>query len=235
MRLHRFIGDYNLSKKEAKIFDKDLIKQIRKVFRMRVGDRLILSDGNLNEAECRISKYKKESLSLEILDVKQNVAERNKRIILFCSILKGGNFEIALQKATEVGVSEIIPLLCKRTVKLKVRKERLEKIIREAAEQSGRGIVPILGEAMNFDDAAIYAAGNSSNYLFDMEGKSVLETIVFGKENAGSVGVFIGPEGGWEEQELESAKEKGFKIISLSDFTFRAETAAIIATYLAKL
>jgi len=133
-----------------------------------------------------------------------------------------------------------VPIISKRTVKLNLRQDRLKKIIKEAAEQSNRGVVPILHEPLDFKKALEHALNNDLNLLFDPAG---LNLCPFGTSPAGreirklkaeslKLGIWIGPEGGWDEEELQLAKEKGFKIVSLGKLFFRAETAAIIASYL---
>lgn len=231
MKLQRFFNNFDFSKKHLRIFDKEVVNQLRKVLRLKVGEQLFLCDGKGSEALCRISNFKKGVIEVEIGEVSQNQNEPAVHVTLYCSILKRSNFELVVQKATEVGVSEIVPLICKRTVKLKTRKQRLEKIIKEAAEQSGRGVLSKLHEAMTFQESLEHASKNDVNYLFDKDGEHLSlnnEAI----QQCNNIGLFIGPEGGWDESEINIAKEKGFKVISLGKLTLRSETAAIVAVYL---
>ena len=137
---------------------------------------------------------------------------------------------MVVQKATEAGVKEIIPVITERTIKLNIRPSRLEKIIKEAAEQSGRGIVPILRDPVDFVDAIDGVGSNSINIIFDKSGE-IFENLKFKIENC-AVGAWIGPEGGWTDKELERARTENFKIFNLGKLTLRAETAAIVGTYL---
>lgn len=229
MKLHRFIGDFDLSKKGLIITDSNVVAQIRRVLRLRVGDQISLGDGRGNEALVQIKAFKKGVVEVDILKVSKSNIESQIGVLLYCSILKRSNFDLVVQKATEVGVKEIVPLICKRTVKLKIRIERLEKIIREAAEQSGRGELPKLCEVMKFEEAIMRASDNDANFFFDKSGVKLGSRVA---EQGHKVGIFIGPEGGWEDSEIQLAKEKGFKIVNLGKLTLRSETAAIIASYL---
>ncbi|MDP3710577.1 MAG: RsmE family RNA methyltransferase [bacterium] len=226
MRLHRFIGNFDLRRKEIVLSDKELVNQIKNTLRLKVGDRVILADGKLNEAVCEIEKIDKNLVEFSADKIYRNQNEPKRKVIFYCAVLKKENFEWVAQKATEVGVSEIQPIITSRTVKQKLNLERLQKIIREAAEQSGRGVVPILREPIDFKRAAQEAGRNESNLFFDISGKPALSVI------ASTINIFIGPEGGWEEKEIELAKDYEFKIISLGKLTLRAETAAVVSSYL---
>ncbi|MDD2658034.1 MAG: RsmE family RNA methyltransferase, partial [Candidatus Pacebacteria bacterium] len=135
--------------------------------------------------------------------------------------------ELAVQKAVELGVKEIVPIIADRTVKLGLKRDRLEKIIKEASEQSGRGILPVLSDSVAFGDAMRAAEANDLNLFFELGGKS-LEGSKLDLGKYKKIGIFIGPEGGWSEDELKLKSEK-LKVCGLSPFTLRAETAAIAA------
>ena len=120
----------------------------------------------MNEAVAKILLLAKDKAELEILETIKNKNESENHVNLYCSILKKENFELAVQKAVEVGVKEIIPIITARTVKLGLNHERLNKIIKEAAEQSGRGVLPKLDEAIIFDEALKLAKENDLNLFF---------------------------------------------------------------------
>ena len=141
----------------------------------------------------------------------------------------------------ELGVKEIVPIIAKRTIKLGLREDRAQKIIKEAAEQSGRGILPVLSQEMPFADAIRNAENNDLNLFFSPFGRSTVGGELDIKSIADSdldfskykkIGVFIGPEGGWHPEELSlisSLDSQNFKVLGLLPFTLRAETAAIVA------
>ena len=211
MRPHRFIGNFDLSKKELSISNADFVNQARNVLRLKTGDELILCDGKMNEAVAKILLLAKDKAELEILETIKNKNESENHVNLYCSILKKENFELAVQKAVEVGVKEIIPIITARTVKLGLNHERLNKIIKEAAEQSGRGVLPKLDEAIIFDEALKLAKENDLNLFFQVGYPPLGHSMSKFKK----VGVFIGPEGGWEEEEIEKAQSNGFTIVGL--------------------
>jgi len=235
MRLHRFIGNFDLNKDNFKIFDEEILNQTKNVLRLKKGDSFILADGRLNEAVVKIVELDKKFMEVEILEQTINKNEPETYGILYCSILKRENFELVCQKATEGGIKEIIPLISARTVKLGFKKERLEKIVREAAEQSGRGILPILREPEKFSEALKSAEQNDLNLFFEMDSPLLNKEDLKTEENK-KIGIFIGPEGGWSEEELkmvknEVGKSDKFKMSGLGKTTLRAETAAIVASW----
>jgi 16S rRNA (uracil1498-N3)-methyltransferase len=232
MKLHNFIGNFDFSEKDIQIIELDLVNQIRNVLRFEVGDKIILGDGKMNEVLVEISEMTKDFINAKILEVRLNKNEPQKGIILYCAILKRENFELVCQKAVEIGVCEVVPIICARTVKFGLKEERLKKIIKEAAEQAGRGIVPKLGQTISLGKAMVQAKNNDFNLFFDANGVDLVNIKPVLAE-AKKIGIFIGPEGGWEGKEIEVARnEENFKIISLGKLTLRAETAAIIGSYI---
>lgn len=225
MRLHRFIGDFETSGNEVKIHKSENIKQIKGVLRLRVGDHLILADGQGRQGEFEITEILKTKISCKL--VKELLAnEPQRKVSLYLAILKKENFELAIQKAVECGVSEIIPVLNDRTVKTGFKKTRLEKIILEAAEQCGRTDVPKLSEKTKFKEALELAKHAHEKLIFDEAGEEYQP-----EENAKSIAIFIGPEGGFTQDEVALARARGFKQTSLGPLILRGETAAIVATY----
>lgn len=205
MRLHRFIGNFDLNSSCFKIYDEEILNQARNVLRLKKGDSFVLADGKLNEALVKIAGMDKKFIEVEVMEKSVNKNEPEICGVLYCSILKRENFEWVCQKAAECGIKKIVPVISARTVKLGFKKERLEKIIREAAEQSGRGIVPILGEPLKFEAVLGGARENDLNLFFEMNSPLI------GKEQMGKakkIGIFIGPEGGWSEEELELIKNE---------------------------
>lgn len=233
MRSHYFISDFDFSGKNIKIIEPDLVNQFRNVLRFSIGDKIILGNGKMNEVLAEIKEINKDFIIAEIIEIRLNKNEAQKEIVLYCAILKRENFELVCQKAVEVGVCEIIPIICERTVKFGLKDERLKKIIKEAAEQSGRGIIPKLSQTISIGKATEQAKNNDFNLFFDTSGTD-LEKIKLALDKTKRIGIFIGPEGGWSEQEIEIARNKeNFKIVSLGKLTLRAETAAIVTAYLA--
>ena len=199
-----------------------------KVLRFKKGSQLILGDGRGGEALGEIRKISPTSVLVSLQ--KKNHTKENASVSLYVALLKRENFEWVAQKATEIGVSEIIPLQTERVVKQGLKEDRIRKIIQEAVEQSGHRTIPELLPIMKFEDALQRSKDSSSRWFFDQLGKSFSNAK---KSKKGSVSIFIGPEGGWTEKEKSMAKKSGLEIVSLENFTLRAETAAIIGVFMA--
>ena len=221
MKIHRFIGDFDLSKKELEIAGEEA-QQMIKVLKLKAGEKIDLSDGKGTSAIAHITEIAGKKLKAEIEQV-ETAKEPNKQISLYCAVLKKENFELVVQKATECGVSKIIPIITSRTIKTGLNTERLRKIAKEASEQSGRNTIPEINEIENFEPKKHQ---KENNYIFDISGEKINN---FEKEN---INIWIGPEGGWTDEEIRVCQAHNFKIASLGTLTLRGETAAIISTYL---
>jgi len=219
-----------LDKKDIKLFNRELLNQIKNVLRLGMGSKISLSDGSGREAVAQITTFGKDFVGLELQEALKNDNESGRYLILYCSVLKRENFEWVIQKATEVGVKEIFPIITERTVKFNVKMERLEKIAREAAEQSGRSFVPKVYEPIRLFQAIEHSKKNDLNWFFDISGQPIKKSLPVVKNK---IGVFIGPEGGWTSKEISGAKSSRLKLVSLGRLTLRAETAAVVASYLA--
>ncbi|KKP86370.1 MAG: Ribosomal RNA small subunit methyltransferase E [Parcubacteria group bacterium GW2011_GWC1_35_8] len=225
MKLHRFIGGFDLSKKEIEITNPENIKQIKDVLKLVKGEIIILSDGKGSSAEATIISISPDKIICKINKIeKQEKTER--KVNLYLAILKKENFELATQKAVECGVSNIIPIITERTIKTGLNISRLEKIILEASEQSGRSIVPVLSPILEFPTALAYGSAAEERVIFHL-GEKTYEA----NKKAKSVSIFIGPEGGFTEKEVKLAEDSGYTVSSLGPLTLRGETAAIVATY----
>jgi len=234
MKIHRFIGDFDISNERIRIVDADFVNQVRNVLKLKPGETVLLCDGIMNEVEAEITACGRDSVELIVLKRLKNEAESERRITLYMAMLKKDNFEVAIQKAVECGVSEIIPFISGRTVKTGINIGRMEKIIREAAEQSGRGILPELLGEMSFKEAADQVGSRKGeNIIFDPMGEDIRDIIKNGEMKGRDINVFIGPEGGFTDEELQIAKAAGFRVVSIGKTILRAETAAAIGVYLA--
>lgn len=200
--------------------DEGTVHQVTRVLKMRTGERIILCDGANHEAE-----YELVDSSAKRVGEIRKVGDVSRAVTLYAAILKRENFEWAVQKAVECGVSKIVPMITQRTIKKDVKRERLQEIAKEAAEQSGRGMVPEVTEPMDFGDAMKTAKGEI--YFFDVGGKKLQAS-----DFSDLISLFIGPEGGWDEHEIENAKRAGAAVASLGPRVLRGETACAVAVYL---
>ncbi|HXV26538.1 MAG TPA: RsmE family RNA methyltransferase [Candidatus Paceibacterota bacterium] len=227
-KLHRFIGPWQLAHGNVRLDDADLAHQMRSVLKLKAGETVILGDGTGQEAHCSILSYERDAVVVQCNSIGRNAAEPQAHLVLYCAVLKHEHFELAAGKVTEIGARSIVPVITARTVKLNLRTDRVERIVREAAELAGRGLVPEVRDVMTFDQALSDAHHNDANLFLDPEGKP-LDRLGAGNRK---VGIFIGPEGGWDENEKRAAHEYGMRIISLGPLVMRAETAAVVAAYL---
>ncbi len=230
MKIHRFIGPYNLSGDNIEILDISTIKQIRSVLKLEIGEQIILGDGKGKEALVTLDLISNGKVSGTI-DSIENKQDTNKKVHLYLAILKKENFELAVQKAVEAGVTSITPVITERTVKTGLNISRLEKIILEASEQSGRSIVPTLSPILEFSPALAFGFASEEKTIFHLADE-VYKPDSVRVANAKSASIFIGPEGGFTDSEIKEAEAGGYTVASLGSLTLRGETAAIIATYL---
>jgi len=227
MKVHRFITKQIISITTTILNDKELVYQINKVLRLNPGEQISLSNGHGEALIFEIDKINHDNITIKFLN-KSTELKSDKEIILYCAILKKENFELVVQKATEIGVTKIVPLISERTIKLGLNFERLHKIAKEAAEQSGHNSLPEITEIINLETALINAQIQDLVLFFDITGRK-LTNLIF--ENKKSIGIFIGPEGGWSQKELALILNQthSFMAAKLGDFTLRAETAAIVS------
>ncbi len=231
MRQNRFYWGEEINGHTFNLKDQDILSQLKNVLRAQIGDIIFLFDGRGEEIKVEIKNFKKAEVELNVLS-REKKFETGPKVCLYLAILKKENFELAVQKAVESGVSNIIPLITERTIKLGLKFERLQLIIKEAAEQSGRATIPLLGAVLNFANAVDQAGASGVPTIFcDLEeSSSVSPKLPLLRDE---VNLFVGPEGGWSINEQKLAKLASFTFYSLGDYTLRAETAATIATWLA--
>jgi 16S rRNA (uracil1498-N3)-methyltransferase len=222
--MHRFITDLDLTLNYIELFG-DVGHQVVDVLRMGEKEQVELLDGQGNSAVVEITEVKKHGATVHVVSRAFAPIDLSRRVVLYCAVLKKDNFEWVVQKATEVGVAEIVPIITDRTIKTGLRADRLEKIINEAVEQCGRNTLPKLREVVDYDVALREATGRK---IFFHAGGVQLGDLKLTESEAS---IFIGPEGGWSEAEVESARMAGATIASLGNNILRGETAAVVAAW----
>lgn len=228
MRLHRFYVLQPLGE-DVVIDDVSTIKQWSKVFRYKKGDFVILFNGEGTDATYCIDDISSKECNLSRTKLSPSYIP-NKKITLYLSVIKKDNFELVVQKATELGVSAIIPILSERSEKKNLNEERLKVIAIEASEQCGRGDIPIILPIVSLSDALEADLPYDFSILLQMGGKTFKETSLQKKvDDSKNIALFIGPEGGWSENEEKLFKNKYIEPVSLGGTVLRAETAAIVS------
>ncbi len=222
MRLHRFyVGDEVELKHNFWLHDEHLLHQWSKVLRFQSGQEVVLFN-DTHERLYKIIEITAKEAHLEYMtDFKRKTPKKD--IYLLWSLLKKDKNDWVLQKCTELGVSHFVPVLTERTEKTGFDLERAKKIVIEAAEQCGRSDIPNVREPMLLETAITELADNVQLYICEQDGTDVAQTI------DQPIGIFIGPEGGWSDNEKNLFTTKQIKHLNLHDFTLRAETAAITA------
>ena len=230
-----FIDSGNIDGEVAYITGSD-VNHIKNVLRMKEDDEIRLSAGNGLLYTAKISEFLPDRIVCKIVDCEGGKSELPAKIILFQGLPKKDKMELIIQKAVELGVSEIVPVMMKRTiVKLEDSKKELKKLERwrtislTAAKQSGRIIVPEVSEFITFNEA-VKRAENLEYNLIPYENEKGMERareLVKEANGKKSIGIFIGPEGGISEDELELAVKMGAEPISLGSRILRTETAGL--------
>lgn len=228
MKTHRFFVDQNTKLSgEVSITDRELIHQIKDVLRLKVGMSVIFLNRDGKEFHGELTLVSKDGIKASEISIKKSSNFPKLNVKLYFSMIKKDKAEWVLQKCTELGVSEFHPVISERTEKSKINFDRVEKIIREAAEQSERSDLPILFEPIELEQALEEC--ETEKIVLHMEGQKIDVSQLKEQE---SLAIFIGPEGGWGNKDLELFKKHDVKIVSLGENVLRAETASIAVSSL---
>lgn len=236
---HFFVPPSQVEETEIVILGSD-VNHMKNVLRMKLGEEVTISDGNNCKYLCRVKNYEDHvsgdaKAVLEIVERLSNDTELPSKIFLFQGLPKQDKMELIVQKSVELGAYQIIPVAMKRSVvkldekKARKKAERWQEISRSAAKQSGRGVVPKVERVFSWKEA-LELAGKLDIVLIPYElekGMTETKEIIHSIQKGQSVGVFIGPEGGFETAEVEEALAIGAKAITLGKRILRTETAGI--------
>lgn len=210
------------------------VNHIKNVLRMQPGEEIAVSNGeDGKEYRCGIEELKEDEIVCTLRFIKEDGVELPSKIYLFQGLPKADKMELIVQKAVELGVYEIIPVATKRAVvkldekKAKSKITRWQTISEAAAKQSKRRIVPEIHSVMTFKEAVKYAAGMQVKMIpYELaEGMEKTRELISGLKPGEEIAIFIGPEGGFEESEIQMALEQGIKPITLGKRILRTETA----------
>jgi 16S rRNA (uracil1498-N3)-methyltransferase len=211
------------------------VNHIKNVLRMRIHDRVYVSDKKEKEYICLIERLEEESVLLKIERENSESTELPARIVLFQGLPKKDKMEWIVQKAVELGAGEIVPVAMRRSV-VKIDEKREEKkierwrsIAESAAKQSKRFVIPKVTSVMSWDEAVSYSENFSVRILPYERAESMDQTkkIVENIKPGMEIGVFIGPEGGFDDSEIEFAIKNGILPVTLGKRILRTETAGM--------
>ena len=238
---HFFVEPGQISDKSVIITGED-VNHIKNVIRLKVGDEISISNGiDGRDYRCGIASITDTEILCELRFIKEDGVELPSKVYLFQGLPKGDKMEFIIQKMVELGVYEIIPVAMKRCVvrlddkKAKSKIARWQGISEAAAKQSKRGVVPQIHDVMSYQSALEYAQTMDVKLVpYEMEqtldgasGMAGTKQIIEGLRPGQSVAVFIGPEGGFEESEIQAAIDAGMKPITLGKRILRTETAGM--------
>lgn len=234
--MYRFyIEEEQISENEISIEGSD-VNHIRNVLRLEIGDWVVACDGHDRDYVSRIQSIDKDQVILQVEKVQSTGTELPARITLFQGIPKKEKMELIIQKAVELGVYEIVPVMMKRCVvrlnddkKKQKRAERWQAIAEAAAKQCDRGIIPVVHEPVTMEQAMDMAKEIQYNMIpYELQdGIDCSREIVSEACKKESVGIFIGPEGGFEADEVERAVACDIQPITLGKRILRTETAGM--------
>ena len=212
------------------------VNHIRNVLRMNPGEEVNVTDGTGEKVyRCAIASIGEDTVELNIMWAQEKGMELPSKIYLFQGLPKSDKMELIIQKAVELGVYEIIPMATARAVvkldqkKAAAKVKRWQAISESAAKQSKRLLIPEVKEPVKFSEALKLASDLDVRLIpYELaEGMDGTRRIIQSVKPGQSVAVFIGPEGGFEEAEVELAKEAGFQAITLGRRILRTETAGM--------
>lgn len=230
-----FVDDPGAFSDRSVVITGEDVNHVKNVLRLKENDELIVSDGRGRDYHCRISGITNEEVVADICDICDNFSELSTEITLFQGFPKGDKMELIIQKTVELGVTRIVPVMTKRTVvklddkKAKKKTERYNMIAESAAKQSGRGMIPEVTMPVSFAEAVSMAEKFDMNIIpyEEAEGVEYSRNIIKNIKGKKSLGIFIGPEGGFAREEVEKALDAGVSAITLGHRILRTETAGM--------
>lgn len=234
--MYRFFVTKEQMLQSPVIIEGEDFNHIHHVLRLKKGEEVLLCAEDEKEYLCQIDGYREEKVLLSVVDVFGNNRELPAKLVLFQGIPKGDKLEFIIQKAVELGVSEIVPVSMKRcVVKLDEKKaakkvERYNSIALSAAKQSKRGKIPTVTSVMSMKDAYEYAKALETVLVpYELAGgMDISKKRIKNAAKTNAIGIFIGPEGGFDPEEVAMLEALGGQQISLGHRILRTETAGMV-------
>ncbi len=235
-----FVDKSNIKDATIVIEDRNF-HHIKNVMRAKIGDQLLVGDKENGMYKCFVAEISANFITANIVEVFAADTEPAVDIVLFAPLIKGDKMEWVIQKAVEIGIAKIIPIYTQHCVvklesekKIASKVERWNKIAESAAKQSGRGITVAVADPMKFADAMEFADAALDVIAIPYEKEDTQTFKKMLRENQfTSLGIFVGPEGGFAAEEIAIAEKFGAMVVTLGKRILRSETASIVATALA--
>ena len=220
------------------------VNHMKNVLRMKPGEEITVSDGFGHEYGCKVAFLEEDAVRAEILERREVSVELPSELVLYQCLPKGDKMELIIQKAVELGAARVVPVASRRCVvkldqkKAESKRKRWQAIAESAAKQSGRAVIPEVGPVLSFKEALRDAERldirlipyECADELLTKEGQTPMEQtrrLLMEIKRGQSVGIFIGPEGGLEKEEVATAMEAGTRPITLGKRILRTETAGL--------
>lgn len=237
--MHRFFVSPSCITQAAVYFPMEVSHQIATVLHLRTGQRVLVLDNAGTEHEVELEIVAPRTTEGRILSSHPAGNEPGLRIQLYLGLTQREKFEWILQKCTELGVAGFTPVISSRSLvqstdEARSKQDRWQRILQEAAEQSGRGRIPALAAALRWDEALAQFQSPGDAGLIAWEGEKTLSIAqaLMAHKNSPRLAVFIGPEGGYSETEVSQAQAAGLTPVTLGKRILRMETAAVVAATL---
>ena len=232
--MNRFFFDAESMQDNLITFSGQNARHIINVLRLRRGDNIIACDGKGIDYKCVLTDFNRDNAIAQVLEVYKNTSERLNPITLFQCIPKGDKMDFIVEKSVELGVYSVVPVLSQRCISRPDSKtapkkvDRWNSISESAAKQSGRGIIPRVADIISFNDAICQMVENYDRAIlfYENERENMIDNNL---KSSKSIAFMIGPEGGFSDEEIPFAREKGILIMSLGKRILRCETAPICA------
>lgn len=233
--MHHFFTDPSQVQGDKIEIEGTDVNHIKNVLRMKIGEKVQISDQSGKNYSCELEAFEAEKVRFQILEEREPENELPSRIYLFQGLPKSDKMEWIVQKAVELGVYEVIPVATHRAVVKLDEKKAVKKIARwnaiaeGAAKQSGRDVIPCVKKVMSLENALSYAASLDLILMpyEDAEGMEKTRRVIGQIKPGQSIGIFIGPEGGFEETEVQKAQKSGAVPVTLGKRILRTETAGL--------
>ena len=231
---HFFVTPQQISGDKIRIEGED-VNHMKNVLRMKLHEKAEISDGESRTYLCEVEAYEEDVAVLHILEEMEADTEPASKLYLFQGLPKSDKMELIVQKAVELGVYQVIPVAMKRSVvrlddkKAAKKADRWNSIAESAAKQAGRSRIPEVTMPLSYNEALKMAEELDVTLLpYELAGgMEVTREVIRQIKSGQSVGIFIGPEGGFEPEEVDTAVSMGAKVITLGRRILRTETAGL--------
>ncbi len=234
MAMHRFFADKSqINQNKIEIIGDD-VKHISRVLRLKEGENISVCDKEKTDYLCSIESIEKDRVILSILEKYPNKNESNISITLYQGLPKGDKLDYIIQKSVELGAVKIVPVVMKRTVvklgNISSKMQRWQRIADEASKQCMRGILPEVAEPVTYEEMLKELSGEDLNILpYENETCNKLKDLLKENPSCRNVNIIIGPEGGFDDDEIDRALENNISTVTLGPRIMRCETAPLAA------